>query len=91
MRRSVAAYDGNPYGRLITLAQKAQQEGVIKGILMLQDVMDAGLAYDPATAELSVTIGGTPLAMEVYIALAVFSGSCMVILALQSKKEKERK
>ncbi|MGY0034672.1 sialate O-acetylesterase [Pedobacter sp. NJ-S-72] len=29
-------YDGNPYGRLVELAKKAQKDGVIKGILLHQ-------------------------------------------------------
>ncbi|MDV7140471.1 sialate O-acetylesterase [Maribacter sp. TH_r10] len=32
----IAGYGGNPYDRLITLAKKAQKEGVIKGILLHQ-------------------------------------------------------
>ena len=32
----LAAYDNNPYQRLVELARKAQQDGVIKGVLMHQ-------------------------------------------------------
>ncbi|MBD0779882.1 sialate O-acetylesterase [Maribacter sp. ANRC-HE7] len=32
----IAAYGGNPYERLITMAKKAQKDGVIKGILLHQ-------------------------------------------------------
>ena len=36
------AYDNNPYERLITLAKKAQKDGVIKGILMHQGESNTG-------------------------------------------------
>ena len=36
MKGMLAAYDNNPYQRLVTLAKKAQKDGVIKGILMHQ-------------------------------------------------------
>jgi len=36
MRGTVNNYGGNPYGRLIDMAKKAQQSGVIKGILLHQ-------------------------------------------------------
>ncbi|MDE7089581.1 MAG: sialate O-acetylesterase, partial [Prevotella sp.] len=36
MKGMLEAYDNNPYERLVTLAKKAQQDGVIKGILMHQ-------------------------------------------------------
>ena len=36
MKRTIAAYGGNPYGRLVELAQLAQKDGVIKGILLHQ-------------------------------------------------------
>lgn len=36
MKGMLAAYGNNPYERLVTLARKAQQDGVIKGILMHQ-------------------------------------------------------
>jgi enterochelin esterase-like enzyme len=36
MQRAIAAYGGNPYGRLIELAQQAQKQGVIKGVLLHQ-------------------------------------------------------
>ncbi|HYF68238.1 MAG TPA: sialate O-acetylesterase [Ohtaekwangia sp.] len=34
LKNMVKEYDGNPYGRLVDMAKLAQQEGVIKGILM---------------------------------------------------------
>lgn len=42
LKNMAAEYDNNPYGRLISLARKAQQEGVIKGILMLQGESNTG-------------------------------------------------
>ena len=42
MKGMLAAYDNNPYERLITLARKAQQDGVIKGILMHQGESNTG-------------------------------------------------
>lgn len=36
MKGPIAAYGGNPYGRLVELAKQAQQDGVIKGILLHQ-------------------------------------------------------
>lgn len=36
------AYDNDPYERLVTLARKAQQDGVIKGILMHQGESNTG-------------------------------------------------
>ena len=42
MKGMLAAYDNNPYKRLVTLAKKAQQDGVIKGILMHQGETNTG-------------------------------------------------
>jgi len=36
LQRTAAAYDGNPYGRLVELAKLASKDGVIKGILLHQ-------------------------------------------------------
>ena len=36
------AYDNNPYERLVTLAKKAQKDGVIKGVLMHQGESNTG-------------------------------------------------
>ena len=36
MKNMVKEYDGNPYGRLVEMAQLAQKAGVIKGILLHQ-------------------------------------------------------
>lgn len=41
MKKEIAAYDGNPYQRLIQLAEMAQEEGDIRGILLHQGETDA--------------------------------------------------
>ncbi len=42
MKPLLAAYNNDPYGRLVALAKKAQQDGVIKGILMHQGETNTG-------------------------------------------------
>ena len=42
MTGMLAAYDNTPYERLVTLARKAQKDGVIKGILMHQGETNTG-------------------------------------------------
>lgn len=42
MKNFAKGYDGNPYARLVTLAKKAQQQGVIKGILIHQGETNNG-------------------------------------------------
>ena len=42
MKGMLAAYDNNPYERMVTLAKKAQKDGVIKGILMHQGETNTG-------------------------------------------------
>ena len=49
MKGMLEAYDNNPYQRLVTLAKKAQKDGVIKGILMHQGETNTG---DPEWASL---------------------------------------
>ncbi|GAB3808610.1 sialate O-acetylesterase [Spirosoma humi] len=36
MKNFISQYDGNPYGRLVEMAKRAQKDGVIKGILLHQ-------------------------------------------------------
>ena len=48
MKGILANYDNNPYKTLVTLARKAQKDGVIKGILMHQGESNTG---DPKWAE----------------------------------------
>ena len=42
MKCMLACYGNNPYNRLVTLARKAQQAGVIKGILLHQAETNTG-------------------------------------------------
>ena len=49
MKGMLEAYNNNPYERLVTLAKKAQKDGVIKGILMHQGETNTG---DPKWAGL---------------------------------------
>lgn len=42
MKGMIAQYDGNPYGRLLELANIAQKDGVIKGILLHQGESNTG-------------------------------------------------
>ena len=42
MKGMLEAYDNNPYKRLVTLAKKAQKDGVIKGVLMHQGETNTG-------------------------------------------------
>nr|WP_321408573.1 sialate O-acetylesterase [uncultured Carboxylicivirga sp.] len=74
----VAAYDGNPYQYLIDLAKVAQQDGVIKGILLHQGETNTGDAewpnyvrkiYEDMMWDLTLCPDETPL-----LAGEVFSG-----------------
>ncbi|MBQ2168311.1 MAG: acetyl xylan esterase, partial [Prevotella sp.] len=42
MKNMLEAYDNNPYQRIIELAKKAQNDGVIKGVLMHQGESNTG-------------------------------------------------
>lgn len=42
MTQRINTYGGNPYGRMIEMAKKAQEDGVIKGIIFHQGETDAG-------------------------------------------------
>ena len=66
----IAEYDGNPYGYLLDLAQRAQQDGVIKGILLHQGESNGGdqqwpqkvaSIYDDLVADLGLDPEATPL------------------------------
>ena len=48
MIQRINAYGGNPYGRLIEMAKKAQEDGVIKGIIFHQGETDAGVSEWPS-------------------------------------------
>ncbi len=51
MIQRINAYGGNPYGRLIEMAKKAQEEGVIKGIIFHQGETDAGDGQWPSNVK----------------------------------------
>ncbi|MBO4907027.1 MAG: sialate O-acetylesterase [Bacteroidaceae bacterium] len=53
MKPALEAYGNNPYSRLIQLARKAQQQGVIKGILLHQGESNTG---DPQWANKVKTV-----------------------------------
>ena len=51
MIQRINAYGGNPYGRLIEMAKKAQEDGVIKGIIFHQGETDAGDGQWPSSVK----------------------------------------
>ncbi len=53
MKGMLEAYDNNPYQRLVTLAKKAQKDGVIKGVIMHQGESNTG---DPEWANKVETV-----------------------------------
>ena len=70
MKGMLKAYGDNPYERIITLARKAQQDGVIKGILMHQGCSNTGdqqwdekvqNVYDRMLADLNLVPEQVPL------------------------------
>lgn len=70
MKNIVAAYGGDPYGRLIELCKKAQKDGVIKGILFHQGETNTNdeqwsanvkKVYDDILADLGLEANSIPL------------------------------
>jgi len=70
MRGIVQQYGGNPYGRLIDMAKKAQEVGVIKGILLHQGETNSGQQnwpnrvkgiYDNILKDLGLNANDVPL------------------------------
>ncbi|MBR4917424.1 MAG: T9SS type A sorting domain-containing protein [Fibrobacter sp.] len=51
MTQRINDYGGNPYGRLIEMAKKAQGDGVIKGIIFHQGETDAGNSQWPSAVK----------------------------------------
>ena len=51
MTQRINDYGGNPYGRLIEMAKKAQEDGVIKGIIFHQGETDAGNGQWPSSVK----------------------------------------
>ena len=70
MKNIANEYGGNPYNRLIELCKKAQQDGVIKGILLHQGESNTNdenwpanvkKIYDDILADLGLEAGSIPL------------------------------
>ena len=70
MKAMIAAYDGNPYQRLVDLGNQAREAGVIKGILLHQGESNAGdktwpakvkSIYDNLLADLDLEAADVPL------------------------------
>ncbi|MCX2432579.1 sialate O-acetylesterase [Pedobacter sp. GR22-10] len=70
MKGMLQQYDGNPYGRLLSLAKEAQKKGVIKGILLHQGESNTGDSlwvhkvkgvYDHLLQDLHLQPGEVPL------------------------------
>lgn len=70
MKNIINEYGGNPYGRLVELAQLAQKDGVIKGILLHQGESNVGdsqwtakvkKVYDNLMSDLSLNPDSVPL------------------------------
>lgn len=70
MQSSINQYGGNPYGRLIEAAKKAQEDGVIKGILLHQGETNTGQqnwpnrvkgVYDNIIKDLGLNAADVPL------------------------------
>lgn len=86
-------YDGNPYGRLVELAQKAQKDGVIKGILLHQGESNTGdslwtkkvkIVYDHLLKELNLKENSIPL-LSGEVVHADQGGVCASMNAIISK------
>ena len=70
MKNMTKDYDNNPYARLVELAKKAKQQGVIKGMLMLQGETNTGQqdwpekvkkVYENLLADLGLNATDVPL------------------------------
>lgn len=70
LENMVAAYDGDPYGRLVEMAKLAQKDGIIKGILLHQGESNTGdlqwpqkvkVVYDNLMADLNLNAEEVPL------------------------------
>ena len=87
MKGMLAAYDNNPYQRLVTLGRKAQKDGIIKGVLLHQGESNTGdprwadkvkIVYDQLLGDLQLKPEEVPLlAGEVVIANG--EGRCLAM------------
>lgn len=94
MTSRINNYGGNPYGRLIDMAKNAQQDGVIKGILLHQGETNSGQSnwpgrvkgiYNNIIADLGLDASKTPLvAGEVHP-----NGSCKGMNSIIANLPKE--
>ncbi|OIP44505.1 MAG: hypothetical protein AUK31_09305 [Fibrobacteres bacterium CG2_30_45_31] len=89
-----ADYGGNPYGRMIELAKKAQEVGVIKGILLHQGETDAysdtwansvKKIYNKMLSDLGLAADSVPLLAGEVLSPGKCSGANTQIDALPSK------
>lgn len=87
MKSKLECYDNNPYTRLLEMARLAQQDGVIKGILLHQGETNTGDArwpgwvksiYDQLLTDLSLTAKEVPLLAGEVVA-ADQGGRCAVM------------
>lgn len=84
MQNIIAQYGGDPYGKLIEMAKKAQKDGVIKGILLHQGETNTGdrnwpanvkKVYDNILADLDIEPNSIPLIAGEVVSAEV-GGSC---------------
>lgn len=84
MKSSFAAYNDDPYGRLVNMARIAQQKGVIKGILLHQGETNNGqqdwpqkvkTVYERLLSDLSLSAQDVPLFVGEVVGASV-GGSC---------------
>ncbi len=83
-KKIIDAYDGNPYAHLLELAKKAQEKGVIKGVLLHQGESNTGeedwpskvkVIYDDLMQDLSLDPATTPL-LAGEVVHADYDGCC---------------
>ena len=87
MKGMLEAYGNNPYERLVTLAKKAQKDGVIKGILMHQGESNTGdpewankvqKVYDNLLGDLQLKPEEVPL-LDGEVVQAIGEGQCIAM------------
>ena len=90
MKAMIAAYDGNPYQRLVDLGKQARQAGVIKGILLHQGESNTNdpdwpkkvkAIYDNLLADLDLKAADVPLLAGELVA-ADQKGACASMNAI---------
>ena len=90
MKGALAAYDNNPYQRLVDMARLAQKSGVIKGILLHQGESNVGdpawsakvkTVYESLLADLGLSAADVPLLVGGLVA-ADQQGKCASMNAI---------